>query len=107
MSVDGFEQVSRIDAPAVVRAMAADGGPSVELVEALDGGAVGAWLVRWADGHFGVLTWYPPVPPGQPSGPFDTARRLMDIRAPPESRFRSTKPSFPSRTSESPSYRNE
>jgi hypothetical protein len=79
VSIDRFEQVSRIDAPAVVRAMAAVGGPSVELVEALDGGAVGAWLVRWADGHFGVLTWFPPVLPGQPSGPFDTARRLMDI----------------------------
>ena len=35
MSTDGFEHVSRIDAPAIVRAMVASGGPAVQLVKAL------------------------------------------------------------------------
>lgn len=50
----------------------------MELVQALDGGAVGAWLVRWPDGHLGVLTWFPPLAPGQPGGAFEVARKLME-----------------------------
>jgi aminoglycoside phosphotransferase (APT) family kinase protein len=78
MSTDGFEHVSRIDAPAIVRAIVASGGPAVQLVKALDGGAVGAWLVRWSDGHLGVLTRFHPDTPGQPNGTFDRAKWFMD-----------------------------
>src|SRR5882724_10294253 len=34
----------------------AAGGPSLTVVRLLSGGAVGAWLVRWPDGHEAVLT---------------------------------------------------
>lgn len=57
MVSDGFERVRALDAPAVVVALRHAGGPHVELVRPLAGGAVGAWLVRWPDGHEGVLTW--------------------------------------------------
>lgn len=77
-SVD-FDRVQRLDAPTVVSAMAAAGGPTVELIQELAGGEVGAWLVRWPNGHHGVLTWSPPVPPGQPAGFIDQALALVDI----------------------------
>jgi Phosphotransferase enzyme family len=34
--------------------------------------------VRWPDGHLGVLTWSPPLPPGQPGGAFERSMRFMD-----------------------------
>ena len=34
--------------------------------------------MRWADGHLGVLTWFPPDTPGRTSGTFDRAKKFMD-----------------------------
>lgn len=76
---EGFERVKPIDAPAVVAAIAAAGGPRVELVERLPGGAGGAWLVSWDDAHHSVLTWAPPLHDGQPDGSFDRALAMMDL----------------------------
>lgn len=71
--------VARLDAPRVVAAITAAGGPSVELVRPLAGGAVGAWLVRRAGGGLSVLTWSPPPPPGVAAGAFGAARTLMGL----------------------------
>jgi hypothetical protein len=74
-----FAPVRRIDGPALARAVAKAGGPRLELVEPLAGGAVGAWLVRWPDAHLGVLTWAPPPMPGQPADSLSDIRALVDI----------------------------
>lgn len=74
-----LQPVARIDAPRLVAAIRHADGPSLELVRPLAGGAVGAWLVRRADGALSVLTWSPPAPPGVDAGAFDTARSLMDV----------------------------
>lgn len=74
-----FQRVVAIDAVALRDAVARAGGPTLELIERLAGGAVGAWLVGWPDGHLGVLTWAPPVPAGQPPGQLDDVMRLMDL----------------------------
>lgn len=74
-----LEPVAQIDALALRDAVKAGGGPSLELVERFAGGAVGAWLVRWPDGHEGVLTWVPPVPPGQPEGQLDDVMPMMEL----------------------------
>jgi hypothetical protein len=76
--VDGetFEQVARLDAATLVRAMADAGGPSVELVRLLEGGEVGAWLVAWPDGHHGVLTWLPAASDGRT---VDETQALMGL----------------------------
>lgn len=79
MGHDELAPVDQIDAVALQRAVARAGGPALELVEPLAGGAVGAWLVRWPDGHLGVLTWAPPIPPGQPPEPLRQAMDLMAI----------------------------
>lgn len=71
--------MAQIDAEALRAAVEDGGGPSLELVERLVGGAVGAWLVRWPDGHLGVLTWAPPIPPGQPPGQLDDVKALMEL----------------------------
>ncbi len=76
---EGFRPVAQIDAPALRDAIVAGGGPALELVERLIGGAVGAWLVRWPDGHDGVLTWAPPIPPGQPEGQLNEVMTLMEL----------------------------
>lgn len=60
--------VRRIDAPALRDAILAAGGPRLALLEPLPGGAVGAWKIRWPDGHLGVLTWAPPPNPDEDSG---------------------------------------
>jgi hypothetical protein len=79
MAASEYEQVRRMDGPAVVAAVVAAGGPVLDLLAPLAGGAVGAWSVRWPDGHDGVLTWAPPRPPGQPAGAFERAVALMDL----------------------------
>jgi hypothetical protein len=58
VSGDAQAPVTQLDAPGLVAALRTAGGPAVELVEPLEGGAVGAWVVRWPDGHEGVLTWF-------------------------------------------------
>lgn len=74
-----FDPVAQIDAVALRDAIALAGGPMLDLVERLAGGAVGAWLVSWPDGHVGVLTWAPPIPPGQPPGQLDDVMALMEL----------------------------
>ncbi len=77
--VSDFEQVQRMDGSSVAAALAGRGGPCLELVTQLAGGEVGAWLVRWPDGHDAVLTWSPPLPAGQEPGDFDRSVELMDL----------------------------
>lgn len=69
----------RIDAAALRAEVEATDGPSLTLMEPLSGGAVGAWLVRWPDGHDGVMTWAPPPPAGAPSHQLDDVQALMEI----------------------------
>jgi hypothetical protein len=62
MTGPSFVPVRRLDPGALQTAVQRAGGPALTLVEPLTGGEVGAWLVRWPDGHDGVLTWAPPPP---------------------------------------------
>jgi Phosphotransferase enzyme family len=80
-SAKDFERVEQLDAPRVVRAIAAAGGPTLQLRELLSGGAVGAWVVRWDDGHESVMTWSPPLREGQRPGSLDRAIEMMDLAA--------------------------
>jgi Phosphotransferase enzyme family len=75
---EAFEKVRRMDASALLRAVHAAGGPTLAVLEPLSGGEVGAWLVRWPDGHHGVLTWFQPPDPGQPK---DQLARLQELQA--------------------------
>ena len=79
MAAGQFEQVRRMDGPAVAAAVAAAGGPALEVRGQLAGGAVGAWLVRWPDGHEGVLTWTAPLPAGHLPGAFEQSVALMGL----------------------------
>jgi len=74
-----FDRVEWMDGPAVVVGVAAAGGPRLELLTRLSGGEVGAWSVRWPDGHEGVLTWAPPLPRGHPPGAFERSVALMEL----------------------------
>ncbi len=76
-----FERVQQIDAPGVVRAVADAGGPRLELVRRLSGGAVGAWLVRRDDGRERVLTWSPPSRAGQPADRLGRSIEMMNLAA--------------------------
>lgn len=69
----------KIDGPALRRAIREAGGPAIELVEPLPGGEVGAWLVRWPDGHLGVLTWAPPPRTGEADNPLTQIQALVEI----------------------------
>lgn len=73
-----LQPVVPIDAVKLRDAVATAGGPTFDLLERLDGGEVGAWLVRWPDGHLGVLTWSPPIAPGRPRGQLDDVMALME-----------------------------
>ncbi|MGH8964564.1 MAG: hypothetical protein ACRDXB_04430 [Actinomycetes bacterium] len=48
--------VARLDAPDLIAQLLRDAGTALELLGPLPGGQVGAALVRWPDGHEGVLT---------------------------------------------------
>jgi hypothetical protein len=74
-----FEPVRRIDPVALRRAIAGAGGPVLELVAPMPGGEVGAWLVRWPDGHPGVLTWAPPSPAGASADHLGDIQALMEV----------------------------
>jgi hypothetical protein len=76
-----FEPVRRLDAPAVVAALQRAGGPRVELVGPLTGGAVGAWLVRRPDGGEAVLTWAPSLPDDEQSSTLSVAIAMMELAA--------------------------
>ena len=69
----------QIDAPALRVTIIEAGGPSLDLLEPLPGGAVGAWKVRWPDGHLGVLTWAPPPSPEDRPGQLAEAVALLDV----------------------------
>lgn len=69
----------QMDAPALRVAIIEAGGPSLDLLKPLPGGAVGAWKVRWPDGHIGVLTWAPPPLPEDPPGQLAQAAALVDV----------------------------
>lgn len=73
------EPVQRLDGHDLVAAIAAAGGPYVELIRPMTGGAVGAFLVRRSDGQDAVLTWSPPPPADADPEAFATARALMDL----------------------------
>jgi aminoglycoside phosphotransferase (APT) family kinase protein len=73
--------VKRLDPDSVVTMIRAAGGPSLSVVGLLAGGAVGAWIVRWPDGHEAVLTDHPGARAGPGSVDVDrvaTAIALMD-----------------------------
>lgn len=76
---DDFEQVRVIDAPRLVQQVSEAGGPRLELRQQLAGGAVGAWLVQWQDGHTSVLTWAPAIQEGQQNDAFGRAVAMMDL----------------------------
>jgi hypothetical protein len=72
--------VERLDAAAVLARVAEEGGPHLHPLRPLERGAVGAWLVRWPDGHLGVLTWAPPAPPGgAAAGGLGRAMTLLEV----------------------------
>ena len=71
--------MERLDGSCLVGAIAAAGGPNLELVERLGGGAVGAFIVRRNDGAEFVLTASQPLRSGVEPGQFDMARALMDV----------------------------
>jgi hypothetical protein len=71
--------VTQLDAPGLVAALQMAGGPAVELVEPLEGGAVGAWVVRWPDGHEGVLTWFGDGLLDERPGALGDVAALMDV----------------------------
>ncbi len=79
MSSHDTAPVRPIDGPALRRAIIEAGGPPIELVEPLSGGAVGAWLVRWSDGHLGVMTWGPPPRSVDRRDQLGDIQALMDI----------------------------
>jgi Ser/Thr protein kinase RdoA (MazF antagonist) len=55
--VEGFPRVRRLDAEALVGALRREHGVRLEISGYLDGGQVGAALVRWPDGREAVLKW--------------------------------------------------
>lgn len=66
--------------PDVVRVKIAEaGGPELQLVGPLAGGSVGAWQVRWPDGHPGVLTWTPPLLQGESPGRLAEVQALVEL----------------------------
>jgi aminoglycoside phosphotransferase (APT) family kinase protein len=74
------EPVRPLDLPLLVAAVAEAGGPDLEVIGRLAGGAVGAGLVRHADGHESVLTWAPAPPPGTSQlFRLDRAAPLLDV----------------------------
>ncbi|HEX5267626.1 MAG TPA: hypothetical protein VFW24_12715, partial [Acidimicrobiales bacterium] len=79
MTGSASEPVRRMDPLALRMAVEKMGGPALTLVEPLPGGEVGAWLVRWPDGHDGVLTWAPPAAAGASVDPLSAIQVLMDI----------------------------
>lgn len=81
MDDDELRATRSPDPAHLVAAIAAAGGPRVELAGQLPGGSVGAWLVQRADGTRSVLTWSPPAPFGIAEGAFDAARALMEVAA--------------------------
>jgi hypothetical protein len=78
MTGSAFEPARRIDPLALQMAVEKVGGPALTLVEPMAGGEVGAWLVRWPDGHDGVLTWAPPGA-GASVDPLSAILGLMEI----------------------------
>lgn len=74
-----FPRVERLDARVVRDEIARRGGPRLELARQLSGGAVGAWLVHWPDGHPGVLTWAPPLAPGSSSEGLSAVAEMVEL----------------------------
>jgi len=71
-------RVRRIEIVDLVDRIVRAGGPRLAPVEPMGHGAVGAWLVRWPDGHRGVLTWAPPRPPDAGPGGLDQTLTLVE-----------------------------
>lgn len=69
-------EVERLDIATVLSAIREAGGPALQPVAETGRGAVGAWLVRWPDGHESVLTW---APPAREPGGLARAVPLMDV----------------------------
>src|SRR2546421_3010119 len=72
-------QTGRLAIGDVLGRIVRGGGPALSPIRPMGGGAVGAWLVRWADGRLGVLTWAPAPPPGAPAGRLDRVLALTDL----------------------------
>lgn len=68
--------VRRLDISAVLAGIVESGGPPLQPVAETGQGAVGAWLVRWPDGHKSVLTW---APPATEQGGLARALPLIDL----------------------------
>lgn len=58
-----WERASKLDAPALLAAVAEATGTVLTYDGPCTGGEVGAGYVRWPDGRRSVLTWQPDVPP--------------------------------------------
>lgn len=67
--------VRRLDIGEVLTGILEAGGPMLQPARETGRGAVGAWLVRWPDGHESVLTWTPDVT----AADLTRARPLMDL----------------------------
>ncbi len=77
--MEGYPTVGRDDHAAVVRAVRDAGGPELQLVASLGPGAHGAALVRWPDGHEGILKRHDPLPPGAPTSGDGTMAQAIEL----------------------------
>lgn len=80
MDDHGIDAEAPLDGPALVDAVVAAGGPALAPVGRLEGGEVGAWLVRWPDGHEAVLTRWVPIHGADP-GSFPRTVELVERTA--------------------------
>jgi hypothetical protein len=83
MAADPFPKVRRLDAETLLDALRREHGVRPSVSGSLDGGQVGAALVRWPDGREGVLKWRPDFTAEQmTAGPLAVVEALRELGYP-------------------------